>query len=235
MRTIEQRFHATMVLSLVAFTLYAQHAPVVPTGAMRATMAHGQLAGLIQLDSIASPGYYGVGPLEYLRGELLLLDGQAYCATAITDSTMQVDLRPAARAPFFVHQRVERWVALPLPDSVADLRALDAYLTAHFGMDAAPFAFRLTGHFDAVDVHVLDVPPGTEVRQRSDAQRHNKHYHLRHTDAEAIGFFSTRHKTVFTHHDAHIHVHAITPTRDWMGHVEELMFRAAQVRLWVAE
>src|SRR5690606_26975183 len=103
--TTRQPMFSPTLISAAAFTLSAQHATGVPTGAMRATMAHGQLAGLIQLDSIASPGYYGVGPLEYLRGELLLLDGQAYCATAITDSTMQVDLRPAARAPFFVHQR----------------------------------------------------------------------------------------------------------------------------------
>ena len=33
----------------------AQNGPVIPTGAMRNTMFNGQLAGLIQLDSIAKP------------------------------------------------------------------------------------------------------------------------------------------------------------------------------------
>lgn len=218
---------------LVAGRLHAQNGPVVPTGAMRATMTQGRLAGLIQLDSIARPGNYGLGPLEHLRGELILFDGQAYQATAIDDSTMHVGLRSDARAPFFVHQHVERWTLLELPDSIHDLHTLDAFLTAHFGMEAAPFAFRLTGHFAAVDVHVLDVPVGAEVRQRSDVTPHNRHYHLRDSEADALGFFSTQHKSVFTHHDAHIHVHALTPARDWMGHVEGLRFEAGRVQVWV--
>lgn len=221
------------LILIVSGPLHAQSGPVIPTGAMRATMTQGQLAGLVQLDSIARPGCFGLGPLEYLRGELLLLDGQAYCATVVNDSTMEVTARPEVRAPFFVHQRVERWEAVQLPDSINDLRTLDAFLTARSGMDAVPFAFRLSGHFIAVDVHVLDVPPGTEVRQRSDVTPHSKHYHLRNAEADALGFFSTRHKTVFTHHDAHIHVHAITSARDWMGHVEDLRFAPGQVRLWV--
>lgn len=212
----------------------AQSDPVVATGAMRNTMQQGQLAGVIDLDSIALSGSYGLGPLEYLRGELLLFDGRVHCATATTDSTMRVSVLSGARAPFFVHQRVGNWASLQLPDSVTDLSALDAFLTAHFGMEAAPFAFRLTGHFSAVEVHVLDVPLGTAIQGPQDAHRHNKHFQLRDAEAEALGFFSTRHKTVFTHHDAHIHVHAITRGRDWMGHVEELRFEAGRVRLWVA-
>ncbi len=223
------------ILAVLSMSVaHAQNGPVVASGTMRATMTQGQLAGLIQLDSIALTGYYGLGPLEYLHGELLLLDGKAYCARAITDSTMVVSVKPAVGAPFFVHQRVERWEPLQLPDSVKDLRTLDAFLSVQFGEASPPFAFRLSGQFIAVDVHVLDVPPGTEVRQRSDVTPHNKHYHLRDAEADALGFFSTRHKTVFTHHDAHIHVHAITPARDWMGHVEDLRFAASAMKLLIA-
>lgn len=221
--------------TIVSAVAHAQNGPVVATGAMRNTMFHGQLAGLIRLDTLTVPGTYGVGPLEYLRGELLLLDGKAYCSTVLTDSTMAVAERPDARAPFFVHQRVEHWQEVQLPDSVTDLRSLDGFLTVRYGAVLQPFAFRLSGHFTAVDVHVLDVPPGTTITGPPDAHRHNKHYHLTDAPAETLGFFSTQHKTVFTHHDAHIHVHAITPARDWMGHVEAMRFEAGKVRLVVAE
>lgn len=217
---------------LIAAAAHAQHGPVIATGAMRNTMFHGQLSGLIAMDSMMLPGTYGLGPLEHLRGELLLWDGRPFCSTVVNDTTMSVTERGEARAPFFVHQRVSTWNEVVLPDTVTDLHALDAFLTAHLGMEAAPCAFRLSGRFAAVQVHVLDVPEGTVISAPPDAHRHSKHY-TRTGAAEALGFFSTRHRTVFTHHDAHIHVHAITPARDWMGHVEELRFEAGAVRLWL--
>lgn len=223
-----------VAMTLAVATLHAQSGPVIATGAMRNTMFNGQLAGLISLDSLSGVRTYGLGPLEYLRGELLLLDGRAYCSTVVNDTLMRVTERTDVRAPFFVHQRVARWHEVELPDSVIDLRSLDAFLTARYGALPSPFAFRLTGVFAVVDVHVLDVPLATTIQGPSDAHRHNKHYHLADAPAEALGFFSTQHKTVFTHHDAHIHVHAITPARDWMGHVETMRFGAGQVRLWVA-
>ena len=83
-------FVGAMLLFLAVTPAWTQNHPVVPTGAMRNTMFKGQLAGLVQLDSLASPGTYGIGPLEYLRGELLLWDGHAYVATAVGDSAMTV-------------------------------------------------------------------------------------------------------------------------------------------------
>ncbi len=51
---------------------------------------------------------------------------------------------------------------------------------------------------------------------------------------DLLGFFSTKHKAVFTHHDTNIHVHAITAERDWMGHVEAVQFQSESVHLLVA-
>lgn len=209
-------------------------AQVVITGAMRNTMFSGQLAGLIGMDSICGPGACGLGPLEYLRGELLVIDGHCYVSTATSDSTMKVEERRDASAPFFVHQRVDRWMPVALPDSVTDLAGLDAFLTAAFGALEAPFAFKLTGTFKEVHAHIVDVPPGTEVHGPEDAHRGNKTYRIPAAEAEAVGFFSTRHKAVFTHHDTNIHVHAITTDRSWMGHVEAILFDARAVRLEVS-
>ena len=80
----------------------------------------------------------------------------------------------------------------------------------------------------------MDVPRGTEVNGPDDAHRHNKHYHLEGRTMDIVGFFSTKHKAVFTHHDTNIHVHAITAERDWMGHVEQLRFSSSSVQLQVA-
>jgi acetolactate decarboxylase len=214
---------------------YAQNGPVIATGAMRNTMFNGQLAGLIQLDSIAKPGTYGIGPVDYLRGELMLWDGHSYRSSAKGDSTMVVEELPESRAPFFVHQRVQEWTDVALPDSITDLPALDAFLTARYAAIGKPFAFKLQGKVTEVHAHIVDVAPGTVINGPDDAHRENKHYTLRDRTMDLLGFFSTKHKAVFTHHDTHIHVHAITAERDWMGHVESIRFNPGSMRLCMAE
>jgi acetolactate decarboxylase len=197
-------------------------------------MFNGQLAGLIELDSLAVPGTFGIGPLEYLRGEVLVLNGSVYTSMVNNAGSMLVIKDETAKAPFFVHQKVKQWMKVQLPDSVVDLAGLDRFLTERYGQVNVPFAFRLSGHFEHVEVHIVDVPLGAVVNGPDDAHRDNKHYKLTGATAEAVGFFSTAHKAVFTHHDTNIHVHAITPERDWMGHVEALSFVSKRVGLQVA-
>ncbi|MBL7985671.1 MAG: acetolactate decarboxylase [Flavobacteriales bacterium] len=225
-----------LIACMAAWPLFgaAQNGPVIPTGAMRNTLFNGQLAGLIQLDSIAKPGIYGIGPLAYLRGEVLLFDGTVFVSQMEKELGMQVVQRTEVRAPFFVHQRVAEWTTVELPDSVVDLPKLDAFLTARFAQSDEPFAFRIAGVIASIDVHIVDVPRGTEVNSPDDAHRHNKHYHMEGRTMDLVGFFSTKHKAVFTHHDTNIHVHAITAERDWMGHMEQLRFSPSTVQLQVA-
>lgn len=212
---------------------HAQNGPVTPTGAMRNTLFNGQLAGLMQLDTLAAPGVYGIGPVEYLRGEVLLLDGTVFVST-VKEAGMSVERQSSVRAPFFVHQHVQHWSTVELPDSVVDLRKLDAFLTARYAAGGMPFAFLMQGCFTSVDVHILDVPMGAEMKGPDDAHRHNKDYYAGTRNMDVVGFFSTAHKAVFTHHDTNIHVHAITAERDWMGHVEALSFVAKRMSLQVA-
>ncbi|MGV3637627.1 MAG: acetolactate decarboxylase [Flavobacteriales bacterium] len=221
--------------SLVScWSLLAQNGPVQVTGAMRNTLFNGQLAGLIELDSLARPGTYGIGRIEYLRGEVLVLDGEVYTSVVKNGGSMLVTRGEAVKAPFFVHQTVEEWTEVQLPDSVVDLAGLDRLLTARDAGLGKPFAFRLSGPFERVEAHIVDVPLGTVINGPDDAHRDNKHFHMTGTQAEALGFFSTAHKAVFTHHDTNIHVHAITADRDWMGHVEALSFVAKRMVLQVA-
>jgi acetolactate decarboxylase len=147
---------------------------------------------------------------------------------------MIVEERPDSKAPFFVHQQVKAWQEIALPDSVTDLPTLEAFLTARFGSIGKPFAFTLQGPVSHVNAHIVDVTPGTVINGPEDAHRENKDHKVRDRAMDLLGFFSTKHKAVFTHHDTHIHVHGITIDRDWMGLVEEARFEPGRVFLSVA-
>ena len=73
---------------------------VIPSGAMRDAM-HGRYAGVLSADTLTAAGTYGLGPLEYLRGELLVLYCRVYLAKAMGDGAMRVVEQPLAKAPFF--------------------------------------------------------------------------------------------------------------------------------------
>jgi acetolactate decarboxylase len=112
---------------------------------------------------------------------------------------------------------------------------LDSFLSAWAKDRPDAFAFRLTGNLAEAHLHVVDLPPGREVHSPDDAHEGQKSYVLKDLDAELLGFFSTRHKAVFTHHDTNIHLHLITIDRKWMGHLEGMHMDPRRVVLFVPE
>jgi acetolactate decarboxylase len=49
-------------------------------------------------------------------------------------------------------------------------------------------------------------------------------YSLGSEEVEIIGFFSTEHQAVFTHHDTYVHLHLMTKDESKMGHLDEVVF-----------
>jgi acetolactate decarboxylase len=206
-------------------------AQVVTTGAMRRTLWEGQLSGLIAMDSIAKPGKFGIGPLEYLQGEITLLDGHCFVSRVMTDGTITVSERTDVKAPFFVHAEVAQWNRVELPPQVVDLASLDAFLTELAVTRTEPFVFQLRGLVGDVHVHVMNVPPGTTINGPEEAHAHQVLVRDTGNEGTLVGFFSTEHRTVFTHHDTNIHVHYIAWDHSEMGHVDTLRIDPSRIVL----
>lgn len=58
-------------------------------------------------------------------------------------------------------------------------------------------------------------------------------YPLNNEQAEIIGFFSTEHKTIFTHHDTFLHIHLMTTDKQKMGHLDEVWFKKGRMKLYL--
>jgi acetolactate decarboxylase len=189
-------------------------------------MWKGQLYGTINLDTIANKGnLYGLGPVEYLAGELLIVNGKAYKSTVITDSTMKVEETFNTKAPFFGYSNVDRWVEQVLPDSIQTITQLEKYLNQTTKKLKRPFLFRLEGAVEKATIHIVNLPEGTKVSSPDDAHQGQKNYHLQNEQVEIIGFFSTEHKAIFTHHDTFLHMHLITADKTKMGHLDAVRLK----------
>jgi len=68
---------------------------------MRDVMWKGDLKGEIATDSLNYKETYGLGPIEFLKGEIVVFDGQTFVSKVIDSISHQVTKISSVRAPFF--------------------------------------------------------------------------------------------------------------------------------------
>lgn len=192
-------------------------------GAMKDVMWKGELESSIDLDTISNrKGLYGLGPQSFLTGELLINDGQSYVSKVTSDSTMIVEKNFGVSAPFFVYANVDEWEEIKLPANIRTMNDLENFIEENTTEYERPFAFKLNGKVANTIIHILDLPEGNKVSSPEEAHQGQINYKLKNENAEIVGFFSTEHKGIFTHHDSFLHMHLITENESKMGHIDEL-------------
>ncbi len=195
-------------------------------GAMRNVMMKGQLSGAISLDTITEKSHlYGLGPIEYLTGEILIVDGRAYKSTVKNDSTMVVEESFDLKAPFFVYANINAWNDQALPDSIGTIPQLEHYLDKIFAGQHTPVAFRIEGIVKSASIHVLNLPEGSKVQSPQDAHAGRVDFKIENEAVTIVGFFSRKHKSIFTHHDSYLHMHLITSDKMKMGHLDKVRLK----------
>lgn len=203
-------------------------------GQMKDVMWKGQLYGNINLDTIANKAnLYGLGPVEYLAGEILIIDGRAYKSTVLTDTTMKVEETYDIKAPFFGYATIAKWTAQTLPDSILTIEQLEKYLDKVTQSSPRPFMFKLSGTVALGIIHVVNLPKDSKVSSPDEAHKGQINYKIKNQQSEIIGFFSTEHKAIFTHHNTYLHMHLTTSDRQKMGHLDEVLFTKENVKLYL--
>jgi acetolactate decarboxylase len=203
-------------------------------GEMKSVMWKGQLYGNINLDTIANrTNLYGLGPVEYLAGEILIIEGKAYKSTVTSDTTMKVEETYDIKAPFFGYANISKWREQTLPDSIQTIQQLETYLDKVTKNSPRPFMFKLTGTVEQATIHIVNLPKGSKVSSPDEAHKGQKKYELQNEQADIIGFFSTEHKAIFTHHDTFLHMHLMTTDKKRMGHLDEVLFKKGKVKLYL--
>ena len=192
-------------------------------GAMSNVMWNSELGSSINLNTISpKSGLYGLGPESYLRGELMINNGISYLSKVTSDSTMSVEKTFETSAPFFVYGNIIEWDELELPTNIKTIQDLEQFIDNKTTESKRPFAFKLVGQISSAIIHIQNLPEGTKVSSPQEAHQGQINYQLNDESVEIVGFFSTEHKGVFTHHDSFLHMHLITADESKMGHLDEL-------------
>lgn len=167
-------------------------------------------------------GLYGLRPQSYLTGELMINNGVSYLSKVSSDSTMTVEKNFDVAALFFVYANVMEWGEVMLPANVKTIPELEKFISTRTPEYKRPFTFKLIGKVSTAKIHVQNLPPGTKVSSPQEAHQGQVNYEVKDTEAEIVGFFSTEHQGIFTHHDSFLHMHLITADERMMGHLDEV-------------
>ena len=211
--------------------------PLVTVGALRQVMHQGQLAGQVQLDTLSGEHHYGLGPVAYLQGEILLWNDTAY-VSRVTGEQQQntVAAEPAVSAPFLVYASVPAWSKpRTINTTITSLSQLQAQIERQARATGRsleePFPFILQGTAQRVVYHVMNRPEGQTGHDPALHQQAKQFYTLQDEAVQILGFYSRQHQGVFTHRNAYIHAHIINRERTKMGHLDELFALARNLSI----
>jgi acetolactate decarboxylase len=214
-------------------TTSQQNNVVKIVGAMRNVMHKGELYGTIDLDTIANKNHlYGMGPVEYLTGEIMIMDGICYKSVVVNDSAVVTETYKM-KAPFFGYATIDSWKEIKIPDTLLTIPQLENFLNQTTEKKAQPFLFKLIATVDSANIHIVNLPEGTKVSSPEEAHQGQKNFYLKNTSVEMLGFFSTQHQAIFTHHDTWLHIHLITDDKQQMGHLETITIKKGTAKLYL--
>lgn len=204
-------------------------------GKMRDVMWLGQLQGKLSTDTITQKNAYGLGPMAYLKGEVLVLEGKAYISQVADSVTLRTREVPGVDVPFFVYTTESKFKKVELPLGSYVLDSLEQFIDEAYAAYKQPLLIRLDGVFDSLSVHAVNLPEGAKVASPQEAHEGLTRFEYPGLQGTLIGFFSRTHQAVFTHHDTYFHGHFISADRTVLGHVDGVKFDANRVKLQVSK
>jgi len=169
---------------------------------------------------------YAIGPLERGRGEVSIYDSVPLISE-VHDSRTNVSVDFSRRAAFLVYAIVENWRRVTLRKLIDGEQQLEEQLlpfAVESGIDVdLPFPFLIHCHITQATFHVLrnqsEGEYSPEVHEKAKVR-----FPIIDQSVEIIGFYSRRHRGVFTPRDSDFHMHVRTLDNQLSGHLESFSF-----------
>lgn len=216
--------------------LWAQPVQVVSVdhvGALFNMMHKGDTSAKIGLQSVVNRSHlYALGAIEKLKGEILVWDALVLLS-ANDNGVVRISNDPDVQATLLVYAYVQNWKKLTELSAFSDAATREAKIAAlakEHGLSVdEPFPFLLRGTAERLSWHVIDWKEGME---------HSHHNHItsgphgtkEKVDIDILGFYSTKHTAIWTHHSSNVHMHMKTVDGTLAGHVDELKIQT--MSLW---
>lgn len=200
--------------------------PVEYAGALKNMMKKGDISAKILLDTISDKNHlYALGAMSGLKGEIQIFDGQPLTAYAHS-GLVKIDSTFPEDATLLVYSRMKDWLEIPIDENIKSMKQLEKYARGEAikkGINVEePFPFLIDGNIESMNWHVINWPEGDTEHSHDKHIASGPHGQLNQVRAEILGFYSSHHKGVFTHHTSSVHLHANVPSHKIAGHIDDL-------------
>jgi alpha-acetolactate decarboxylase len=223
----------TLFFSFWAFWAAAEPFDVRVFGNFERMSHSGDTQGVVKLQEIPRlPGFYGLGALDGLRGEIFLWDGKLLVSRGHSANGAIEPAAPNDEAVFFVQARVGAWdeVAIPNDMTRAEFESfvLQTASRKELSTDRA-FPFIVRGSFRHILWHVVTGAAAAQNDQSVQADRTHSQGHARNRVFDQanmagllLGFYSgAALEGVISHPGERFHVHYADARFSVSGHVDD--------------
>jgi acetolactate decarboxylase len=205
-------------------------------GALKNMMHQGDLSAQANLKDFENlKHFYALGAVAGLKGEILILDGQAYISSA-NGTTLRISNSFNHEAALLVHATVARWTSFEVPDSIRSYKDLEKHMeraAKDFGIDTdQPFPFLVKGILKSFNWHVINWKDGDKDHSHEKHIKSGPNGKVAEEDVEILGFYSNSHHGIFTHHSTNMHLHLKTVDNKISAHLDDLTL-GEKMTLWL--
>ena len=197
-------------------------------GALRNLMS-GNLKTSISLDSLVQKeNLYALGALENLKGEIQIFNSAAYISKMNVSNDIKITSSFDNNAALLVYAEVPEWSeAIPLTSFTTNAhlekQIKEAAIKRGVNVDK-PFPFLIKGNPSLLKWHVINWKDGDMEHTHKKHQESGPNGVFQNEEVEIIGFYSEKHKAIFTHHTTFLHMHFKTEYNGGLaGHVDEVL------------
>lgn len=221
------RLLAVTVVSLLLCTpTWGADIEVRHAGALYNFMHNGDLSSKFSLSELKGKEHiYALGAAENLKGEIQIFDGVP-AVTFAKNGKVSFDKTFNRGAALIVYAQVDKWQDVKIPKDVVSRSQLEIYVkkaAAENGLDIEkPVPFLISGKARFIDWHVIDWDEeDTEHSHRKHIES-GPHGRVENPEVIILGFYSNKHKAIFTHHSSDLHMHFKTNDNTLAGHIDDI-------------
>jgi len=219
-----------IVIALFLFSAIVVSVPEVKvSGAMKNVMMNGDLSAHADIDTMNKVHLYALGPVAGLKGEIMVFDGKVFSTSRDGNKLLNLQDK-VSKAALLVYSNVEKWKAISINttiNSYAELEKMVQTTAKINGYDMEiPFAFKIEAVPEKISYHVIDWKEGT-VHTMENHKQFAYTGEFSHTGIKMLGFYSTHHQSIFTHHTTFMHVHLLDEKTKTVGHLDELQIKGS--------
>ena len=196
-------------------------------GALKNMMHKGDISGKVELSKFKDvKNFYALGAIENLKGEIQIFNSVP-ANSYVSKNTLRTDKTFNKRATLLVYASVEKWKNFKIPAEVITYEQFEVFVkkqASENGINVEePFPFLLEGEIQKFDWHVINWRDGDTIHTHKKHKTKGMYGTIKNKEVAMLGFYSEKHKAIFTHHTRNSHIHVKMAKNGVAGHVDDLL------------